>query len=1237
MTKIGFGLIRLSIVFVLIFVAYLFVGQLKIAQAHYPDNFSIEVYFCESNPGTDWEVKYKFIYADGSSSSYFSVYTQVQPNNAPCPNRDIGGRLHFGVFLTGDPKILWWTQCHDPFENPEKIFQGVHAMLFRTDVTFSGGDNLGVVPATDPSGSSCPVGGPAPPAPTNFTGSCSGTTGSNSWSPSSGASSYVIINGITNPPENGSYTSQNTSGTSVNWTGLSPGTTYYQRVNAVSSSGKWSSPVYTSFTCAQPPPGAPSLNSPIDNTVVGSCPFDGTVTFSWNLGANATTHELHLDGDNQLDGVDQYIPLNVDNQTSNTQTGLLPSRFYQWRIRAFNSGGFTDSTGNGTFQTPNCPEPTLPPAPAPTVDVTADGFQGPITVNSGSSVTLRWTTTNSPTACNASGAWSGAKATGGGSESRVVSSNSTFTIACSNSSGSGSDSVTVNVTAATSPPVVCAGSVSGSKWSDTDNKLFDTANGLPGSTVRLDGGVQTDGPQTADYSFSNVFCSNHTVAVDGVSGWAVKWCISGLGCGAESAAGSGTSVTFSISTNGQNVAPWFYFRKVAGLPPPSAPPGTISLSGSSTCSGSDAVVSLSWSAPTGAGPFWILRDSLIVDNSNIAGTSWVSPPQTQGETHGWQVYGTGTNTYSNTATVTTATCGAAVASPTPPAATPPPIIIGPITVTIVCVNGTDIRADLTWDAAPGYSGNYDVEWYRTSSSSRLGIVTTPNTFAQVPTTGTLTANTGHNFFVYYIKNGVRTTWARAFGVNSDSPCGPTTGTISGSKLTDGGIPFKTPSYPGATVTVDRTSVSGTSADTYSRTVSGGTHTVTVSGASGWRVQWCWTGHGCGAFSAAGAGTAVNVSVVAGTDEFVHFFFSQVVASSPLPADLTIDSISFDKDPFASYLPSETVTVTSIVVRNLGGQTANNVNVRFFDNLVGAPSCSTAPITNQTNLATVAAGGTTSWGSFTFTAPATGGSKSAWAIVGCGAPPDGNPANDTRSKLYSVVSNAWFETQGGDVGAAGAIDVSTTPPAGRFQSDYLTVAKSAIDAEVKSKPGWRITNYPGSLLPSGSVYQYLAERFLGKATSTNCGIAGRRDGLFRCSTRDVTINAGSLSGNSVWFIDGNLTVSTNLALASGDTATFIVAGNITINTSTTRADGIYIAGGTFADVTDAATLAGPQLVINGAVYANSANMARVLGGSCGAICNNATDPAERLILDLKYLVGLNSVLGSPSISWKEVAP
>ena len=161
-------------------------------------------------------------------------------------------------------------------------------------------------------------------------------------------------------------------------------------------------------------------------------------------------------------------------------------------------------------------------------------------------------------------------------------------------------------------------------------------------------------------------------------------------------------------------------------------------------------------------------------------------------------------------------------------------------------------------------------------------------------------------------------------------------------------------------------------------------------------------------------------------------------------------------------------------------------------------------------------------------------------------------------------------------------------------------------------------------------------------------AGWTQGYHYCDETEATFNSGNgPNGASVFFIDGNFTIKNNLTLDSRYAAIFIVKGNITVETDVTRIDGIYIAGGLnpdgssipsggFYDTDAAGGISGSQLVVNGAVYGTNVNLSRKLGG-CGVLCDNTLYPAEKLVYDPKYLIALNELLGSPGVSWKEVAP
>ena len=126
-----------------------------------------------------------------------------------------------------------------------------------------------------------------------------------------------------------------------------------------------------------------------------------------------------------------------------TVYNLTPCTTYNYRAVAKNSAA-TSYGENKTFAT-NCPV---------SVNLKANGSDGPITVSYKNNVNLSWTSENA-SSCEASGDWSGIRAVSG---SQTIQMNEVkthnFTLTCQDSTGSKTetDSVTVEVTPI--PPTV---------------------------------------------------------------------------------------------------------------------------------------------------------------------------------------------------------------------------------------------------------------------------------------------------------------------------------------------------------------------------------------------------------------------------------------------------------------------------------------------------------------------------------------------------------------------------------------------------------------------------------------------------------------------------------------------------------------------------------------------------------------------------------------------------------------
>ena len=346
-------------------------------------------------------------------------------------------------------------------------------------------------------------------------------------------------------------------------------------------------------------------------------------------------------------------------------------------------------------------------------------------------------------------------------------------------------------------------------------------------------------------------------------------------------------------------------------------------------------------------------------------------------------------------------------------------------------------------------------------------------------------------------------------------------------------------------------------------------------------------------------------------------------------DLSASFDSFDRSP-PSYQAGQTATVT-INVKNNGNTNSPATTLGLWPkgwtagspkptcpSPPGAGSAPTPPDSYSAQVPIIPAGGTQPIQvSFLVGNDAiTSTNGVSYVVPNCEVADYKWDNNITIEFSYTVRVDAWFETTSGDVGSGGAISVSLSPPP-RPQSGYL-LARANSDASVSSR--WRIDNYTKPLV-AADPYAYMAERFRQKASNQTCTIpAGKTTGYNYC-TGDAVFDVGNApNGNSVFFIDGNLTIKRNLELTNSQyTAIFIVKGNITVETDVTRIDGVYIAGGTFSTTDSAGGVSGSQLVINGAVYGANVNLSRKLSSTAtcaGGVtpCTNATQPAEKIVYD-----------------------
>ncbi len=219
----------------------------------------------------------------------------------------------------------------------------------------------------------------------NWSSNADACTASGDWSGSKGASGSETINSLT---ENSTFNLSCTSG------GIG---------------------VNDSVVVTVAGPATATVNLSADPA---SVPYNGSTTLSWSSGnTDSCTASGDWSGARSTSGSETINSL-TENSTFN--------------LSCTGTGGTVDDSVSVSVETP----------PAPTVNLSAD----PASVPHNGSTTLSWDSSNA-VSCTASGDWSGSKDTSGSETIPSLTSDSRFTLNCSNTNGSVSDSVDVTVVA----------------------------------------------------------------------------------------------------------------------------------------------------------------------------------------------------------------------------------------------------------------------------------------------------------------------------------------------------------------------------------------------------------------------------------------------------------------------------------------------------------------------------------------------------------------------------------------------------------------------------------------------------------------------------------------------------------------------------------------------------------------------------------------------------------------------
>ncbi len=724
-------------------------------------------------------------------------------------------------------------------------------------------------------------------------------------------------------------------------------------------------------------------------------------------------------------------------------------------------------------------------------------------------------------------------------------------------------------------------------------------------------------------------------------------------------------------------------------PTPSPEPVVITLSGFSDCV--DALhpkVHLRWTSNSGGTAYSILRDGTAVMGSgtnvtstgipsSLGGTdrSWDVTMTDPGVSHNWKVHSSG-GTFdpneSNLYPITTATC------------TPPPANPTNLNVTTACTGGTPTMSfswqnnattetgfwlDVSHDAFTGDSSTVaslagqTSQWAvkAVSYSDHTPPKTVNFTWSATSALDFGDAYTGKDVTSINVTNGgTGYTSAPAVIISGGGGVGAqAVASISAGKVTSIAITYGGKNYTSApSISFSGGGGGGAVASATVSTI-GDTPLVPAKGVTYyWRVTAYSLTQQSAKIYPTSTTTPPGISFTTPT-----CMFDLKVANSPLGNQQVYD-------------PGATANLTVRVFNTSQAEVdfTGPGSVGFWPTSTTLPNCSASPPVPQTPSASKAITVTpllrntddlnpTSYQDFTFsfTVSNTPGSYVAnfYVLPNCSPNNDKNWSNNSFQLLYVVAAKTWFNTVGGDVGGRGKIQVSNTSVPVNSQSTAV-LAGNPLDSSVSGR--WELNNYSKALFPAdgGGVYNYFASRFRYKATNpSSCTVnpvqvavwASNSWSYVQCtSNADVGGLNISTAGNWVVFVDGNLTVSSNFGFATGSNSTivFVVKGDVTFNTNVTQADGVYIAGGTVHDYDNtngkgrkwASPTGNYYLTVNGGIYAKAFDLGSFLTDDplCGDACKNSLNPSDYVVFQAKYLVpAVAQLIGSPAVSWQEVAP
>ena len=310
-----------------------------------------------------------------------------------------------------------------------------------------------------------------------------------------GDKSTIIWNATNNTSSctaSGDWTGTKISSGSENTAQLVTLKSYSYTLTCTNSAGSGYATATLSVSAA--PANIPNIT--ISTSAFGTVAPGSNVTITWNVTNNPAACVASGDWSG------------TKAASGNQVVGPLQSiKTYSFKLTCTNSAGSSFDSG----------EVVVIPGP-PVVSLVAS----PVVVGQGSSATLTWNATNSPSSCTASGDWSGAKAASGTISTGALNTARTYsyTLTCDNAGGSNSATTTVAVasgavaaskpvvTLAVSPLSIGTGSAATISWNASNNPSSCLASSSWSGAKSASGSSSTGPIASAGSYVYSLACSN---------------------------------------------------------------------------------------------------------------------------------------------------------------------------------------------------------------------------------------------------------------------------------------------------------------------------------------------------------------------------------------------------------------------------------------------------------------------------------------------------------------------------------------------------------------------------------------------------------------------------------------------------------------------------------------------------------------------------------------------------------